>query len=181
MVPQSKPLCNIMYYYYDRSKKVYILKFSSESCGWTATVVGWMFQIVGVLGLKLVGWIFFDFFVVLQPHWSWSIKDLNLDILRIEAARWKDTVSKCKCKDAKFAQFWELIILELHLGETLNLSKKKFEKFIKQFSIIAIHYQNPSIISTQAQFNSAFHSQLLLNTKNLIVIQKKISNIDFLL
>jgi len=64
---------------------------------------------------------------------------LNLDILKIEAARWKDTVSKCKCNDEKLAQFWELIILELHLGEMLNLSKKKFEKFIKQFSVIAIH------------------------------------------
>ena len=71
-----------------------------------------------------------SFYVVLQPPWSWSIKDLNLDILKIEAARWKDTVSKCKCKckDAKSAQFRELIILELHLGETLNLSEKKFEK-----------------------------------------------------
>ena len=90
-------------------------------------------QIVGVFGVKLGGWIFSIFYVVLQPPWSWSIKDLNLDILKIEAARWKDAVSKCKCKckDAKLAQFWELIILELHLGETLNLSEKNFEKFAK--------------------------------------------------
>jgi hypothetical protein len=33
-------------------------------------------------------------------------------------------VSKCKCKDPKLAQFCELIILELHLGEMLNLSEK---------------------------------------------------------
>jgi hypothetical protein len=32
-----------------------------------------------------------------------SIKDLNLDILKIEATRGKDTVSKCKYKDAKLA------------------------------------------------------------------------------
>ena len=36
-------------------KKIYILKFSSECCGLNATVVELMFQIVGVLGLKLVG------------------------------------------------------------------------------------------------------------------------------
>jgi len=83
-----------------------------------------MFQINGVLGLKLGGWIFSIFYVVLQPPWSWSIEDLNLDVLKIEAVRWKDTVSKCKCKDAKLAQFWELIILELHLGEMLNHSEK---------------------------------------------------------
>jgi len=50
--------------------------------------------------------------------------------LKIEAARWKDTVSKCKCKDAKSAQFWELIILELHLGEMLNLSEKIRKKLL---------------------------------------------------
>jgi hypothetical protein len=65
--------------------------------------------------------------------------ELNLGILKIEAARSKDTVSKCKCKDTKLAHFWELIILELHLGETLNHSEKNSKKFAKQFSLIAIH------------------------------------------
>jgi len=36
-------------------KKIYILKFFSECCGLNATVVGFLYQIVGVLGLKLVG------------------------------------------------------------------------------------------------------------------------------
>ncbi len=57
----------------------------------------------------------------------------------IEAARWKDTISKCKCKDAKLAQFWEPIILEMHLGEMLNLSEHFGKKNAKQFSLIAIH------------------------------------------
>ena len=109
-------------------KKAYTLKFSSESYGWNATVVECMFQIIGFLGLKLVGWTLSIFYVVLQPCWSWSTKELNLDILKIEAARWKDTVSKCKCNDEKLAQFWELIILEFHLGETLNVSKEKIRK-----------------------------------------------------
>ena len=46
-----------------------------------------------------------------------------------------------RCKDAKmqnWLSFGELIILELHLGETLNHSEK-FKKNAKQFSLIAIH------------------------------------------
>jgi hypothetical protein len=41
----------------------------------------------------------------LQLPWCWSIKDLKLDILKIEAARWKDAVSKCKFKDEKIGSF----------------------------------------------------------------------------
>ncbi len=116
---------------FDRRKKnSFYTKIFSECCSWNVSVVELMVQIVGVLGLKLVGWIFSIFYVVMQPPWSWSIKDLNLDILKIEAARWKDTVSKCKCKDANSAQFWELIILELYLGEMLNLSEKIRKKLL---------------------------------------------------
>jgi hypothetical protein len=43
----------------------------------------------------------FYFYSVFETALRWSIKYLNLDILKIEAARWKDTVSKCRCKICK--------------------------------------------------------------------------------
>ena len=48
-------------------------------------------------------------------------QDLKLDILKIEAVRYeKILLENANANVQKYAYFWELIILELHLGEALK-------------------------------------------------------------